>query len=113
MPSSAGVETTARELRNVGVITLAEIQKGIEMLADGSRCAELDSCSNRTWVHGVLDVGRPGVPRGAGSTGRNSYAWSEQRTKTKDGDMRGTSEMLRMLYDVRTYFATDCRECWM
>jgi predicted nucleic acid-binding protein len=36
------LETTARPLQHVSVITLAEIQKGIELLAEGKRRAELE-----------------------------------------------------------------------
>jgi predicted nucleic acid-binding protein len=36
------LETTARELQHVSVITLAEIQKGIELLDEGKRRAQLE-----------------------------------------------------------------------
>ena len=36
------LETTDRPLQHVSVITLAEIQKGIELLAEGKRRAELE-----------------------------------------------------------------------
>lgn len=36
------LETTPRELQYVSVITLAEIQKGIELLASGRRRVELE-----------------------------------------------------------------------
>src|SRR5450755_2247674 len=36
------LETTPRELQHVSVITLAEIQKGIELLGEGKRRAQLD-----------------------------------------------------------------------
>src|SRR5260370_35485128 len=35
------LETTARELQHVSVITLAEIQKGIELLDEGNRRGQL------------------------------------------------------------------------
>lgn len=36
------VETTDRQAQHVSVITLAEIQKGIELLAEGKRRAQLE-----------------------------------------------------------------------
>jgi predicted nucleic acid-binding protein len=45
------LETTARETQFVSVITLAEIEKGIELLADGKRRAQL-----RRWLHQDLEV---------------------------------------------------------
>jgi toxin FitB len=36
------LETTARELQHVSVITLAEIQKGIELLDEGNRRTQLE-----------------------------------------------------------------------
>ena len=56
------LETTARESQYVSVITLAEIQKGIELLADGKRRAQLEQWLQQdleTWFSGrVLDVDR-------------------------------------------------------
>ena len=56
------LETTARETQYVSVITLAEIQKGIELLADGKRRAQLEQWLQQdleTWFSGrVLDVDR-------------------------------------------------------
>ena len=56
------LETTVRETQYVSVITLAEIQKGIELLADGKRRAQLEQWLQQdleTWFSGrVLDVDR-------------------------------------------------------
>jgi toxin FitB len=56
------LETTARELQHVSVITLAEIQKGIELLDEGKRRAQLELWLTQdleTWFSGrVLYVDR-------------------------------------------------------
>jgi predicted nucleic acid-binding protein len=56
------LETTARELQYVSVITLAEIQKGIELLDEGKRRAQLEQWLTQdleTWFSGrVLHVDR-------------------------------------------------------
>jgi predicted nucleic acid-binding protein len=56
------LETTARELQHVSVITLAEIQKGIELLDEGNRRAKLEQWLTQdleTWFAGrVLYVDR-------------------------------------------------------
>lgn len=56
------LETTAREMQFASVITLAEIQKGIELLADGKRRAQLEQWLQtdlETWFPGrVLDINR-------------------------------------------------------
>jgi predicted nucleic acid-binding protein len=56
------LETTDRQSQYVSVITLAEIQKGIEMLADGKRRTQLDQWLNQdleAWFSGrVLPVDR-------------------------------------------------------
>jgi hypothetical protein len=46
------LETTDRWSQHVSVITLAEIQKGIELLAEGKRRIQLEQCSSRTLKHG-------------------------------------------------------------
>jgi toxin FitB len=53
------LETTERELQHVSVITLAEIQKGIELLEDGKRRAELNRWLTRTWNRGLTDASSP------------------------------------------------------
>ncbi|HEX7423549.1 MAG TPA: type II toxin-antitoxin system VapC family toxin [Terriglobales bacterium] len=56
------LETTSRELQHVSVITLAEIQKGIELLDEGKRRAQLEQWLTQdleTWFSGrVLYVDR-------------------------------------------------------
>jgi toxin FitB len=56
------LETTVRELQHVSVITLAEIQKGIELLDEGKRRAQLEQWLAQdleTWFSGrVLYVDR-------------------------------------------------------
>jgi predicted nucleic acid-binding protein len=56
------LETTARELQHVSVITLAEIQKGIELLDEGKRRTQLEQWLTQdleTWFSGrVLYVDR-------------------------------------------------------
>jgi predicted nucleic acid-binding protein len=56
------LETTIRELQYVSVITLAEIQKGIELLDEGKRRAQLEQWLTQdleTWFSGrVLHVDR-------------------------------------------------------
>jgi predicted nucleic acid-binding protein len=57
------LETTARKAQYVSVITLAEIQKGIELLAAGKRRVELEHWFKEdleAWFSGrVLPVDRP------------------------------------------------------
>jgi len=57
-----GLETTNRQSQHVSVITLAEIQKGIELLAAGKRRTQLEQWLARDledWFSGrVLPVGR-------------------------------------------------------
>ena len=45
------LETTARELQHVSVITLAEIQKGIELLDEGKRRVQLEQ-----WLTQDLEI---------------------------------------------------------
>jgi predicted nucleic acid-binding protein len=56
------LETTPRNLQHVSVITLAEIQKGIELLAEGKRRSQLEEWLRRdleTWFSDrVLPVDR-------------------------------------------------------
>jgi predicted nucleic acid-binding protein len=56
------LETTARELQHVSVITLAEIQKGIELLDEGKRRSQLEQWLTQdleAWFTGrVLPVDR-------------------------------------------------------
>ena len=56
------LETTDRQSQHVSIITLAEIQKGIELLAEGKRRAQLQQWlaeDLETWFAGrVLPVGR-------------------------------------------------------
>jgi len=56
------LETTDRQLQHVSVITLAEIQKGIELLAEGKRRAQLEQWLTQdleAWFSGrVLPVDR-------------------------------------------------------
>jgi predicted nucleic acid-binding protein len=56
------LETTDRQSQHVSVITLAEIQKGIELLAEGKRRAQLEEWLKRdleAWFSGrVLPVDR-------------------------------------------------------
>jgi toxin FitB len=56
------LETTVRELQHVSVITLAEIQKGIELLDEGKRRTQLEQWLAQdleTWFSGrVLYVDR-------------------------------------------------------
>jgi toxin FitB len=56
------LETTDRQLQYVSVITLAEIQKGIELLADGKRRVQLEEWLRRdleSWFLGrILPVDR-------------------------------------------------------
>src|ERR1039458_5842236 len=56
------LETMARELQHVSVMTLAEIQKGIELLDEGKRRARLEQWLTQdleTWFSGrVLHVDR-------------------------------------------------------
>jgi hypothetical protein len=46
------LEATDRQSQYVSVITLAEIQKGIELLAEGSDGRNLNSGSRKTWKYG-------------------------------------------------------------
>src|SRR5258708_1367056 len=68
------LETTARELQHVSVITLAEIQKGIELLADGKRRAQLEQWLKQdleAWFSGrVLYVDRQVAGRWASLVAR-------------------------------------------
>jgi predicted nucleic acid-binding protein len=63
------LETTDRQSHYVSVITLAEIQKGIELLADGKRRVQLEQWLNRdleAWFSGrVLSVDRKVAARWA------------------------------------------------
>ncbi len=56
------LETTERESQYVSVITLAEIQKGIELLAEGKRRSQLEDWLRRdleTWFAGrILPIDR-------------------------------------------------------
>jgi predicted nucleic acid-binding protein len=56
------LETTDRQSQHVSVITLAEIQKGIELLAEGKRRAQLDQWLRQdleAWFSGrILPVDR-------------------------------------------------------
>jgi toxin FitB len=56
------IETTDRQSQHVSVITLAEIQKGIELLAEGKRRAQLEQWLTEdpeAWFSGrVLPVDR-------------------------------------------------------
>jgi hypothetical protein len=76
------LETTARDLQHVSVITLAEIEKGIELLSPGKRRMQLEQWFKQELVRGV--VFRPysgrrsrgseslGVTRGPKSSGRKT-----------------------------------------
>ena len=48
------LETTDRQSQHVSVITLGEIQKGIELLAEASAASNLNNGSSKTWKHGFL-----------------------------------------------------------
>ena len=47
------LETTGRPLQHVSVITLAEIQKEIELLQEGRRRTNSSYGSGKTWKHGL------------------------------------------------------------
>ncbi len=79
------LETTARELQYVSVITLAEIQKGIELLDERKRRTQLEQWLTQdleTWFSGrVLLCGSSGiaplgVARGARSAARKAASHS-------------------------------------
>ncbi len=56
------LETTYRQSQPVSVITLAEIQKGIELLAEGKRRAQLEEWLKQdleAWFSGRIRAGRP------------------------------------------------------
>src|SRR5260370_40442868 len=58
------LETTARESQHVSVITLAEIQKGIELLAQGKRRASLEQWLKddlEPWFSGRIPKRKPAV----------------------------------------------------
>ena len=68
------LETTGRPLQHVSVITLAEIQKEIELLQEGRRRTNSSYGSGKTWKHGLPDgfcpwtgelppAGHPSLPR--------------------------------------------------
>jgi predicted nucleic acid-binding protein len=63
------LETTDRRVQHVSVITLAEIQKGIELLAEGKRRAQLEQWLKQdleAWFSGrVLSVDRQVAARWA------------------------------------------------
>jgi hypothetical protein len=63
------LETTDRQTQHVSVITLAEIQKGIELLDEGKRRAQLEECLTQdleAWFSGrVLPVDRQVASRWA------------------------------------------------
>ena len=48
------LETTDRQSQHVSVITLAEIQKGIELLAEGKRRFQLEQWLKQTLKRGFL-----------------------------------------------------------
>jgi predicted nucleic acid-binding protein len=56
------LETTERQTQHVSIITLAEIQKGIELLDQGKRCSQLEQWLTQdleAWFSGrVLPVDR-------------------------------------------------------
>lgn len=70
------LETTARERQHVSVITLAEIQKGIELLDEGKRRTQLEQWLTQgleAWFSGrILYVDRQ-VSRHWASLVRNPY----------------------------------------
>lgn len=70
------LETTDRQSQHVSVITLAEIQKGIEMLAEGKRRAQLEHWLTQdleAWFFGrVLPVDRQVAMRWASLVAQGS-----------------------------------------
>jgi predicted nucleic acid-binding protein len=72
------LETTDRQAQFVSVMTLAEIQKGIELLAEGKRRAQLEvwlSEEFERWFSGrVLSVDRPTAARWASLVAQCSRA---------------------------------------
>jgi predicted nucleic acid-binding protein len=70
------LETTARQSQHVSVITLAEIQKGIELLAEGRRRAQLEQWLTQdleAWFSGrVLPIDRQVAMRWASLVARGS-----------------------------------------
>jgi predicted nucleic acid-binding protein len=72
------LETTDRQSQYVSIITLAEIQKGIELLAEGKRRAQLEEWLKRdleAWFSGrVLPVDRQVAARWASLVAQRSRA---------------------------------------
>ena len=70
------LETTERQLQHVSIITLAEIQKGIELLAEGRRRAQLEYWLTQdleAWFSGrVLPVDRKVAMRWASLVAQGS-----------------------------------------
>src|SRR5580693_8596304 len=70
------LETTDRQLQHVSIITLAEIQKGIELLAEGKRRAQLEQWLTEdleAWFSGrVLPVDRQVAMRWASLVAQGS-----------------------------------------
>src|SRR5579863_2392856 len=72
------LETTDRQSQHVSVITLAEIQKGIELLAEGKRRAQLEQWLKQdleAWFAGrILTVDRQVAGRWASHVAQGSHA---------------------------------------
>src|SRR5271167_1355480 len=77
------LETTDRQSQHVSVITLAEIQKGIELLAVGKRRVQLEQWLRQqleAWFSDRILTSRPpggrslGIAAGTGSTSRAASA---------------------------------------
>src|SRR5438876_10943768 len=72
------LETTDRLLQHVSVITLAEIEKGIELLAEGKRRAQLEQWLKQdleAWFSGrVLSVDRQVASRWASLVAQGARA---------------------------------------
>jgi predicted nucleic acid-binding protein len=70
------LETTDREFQYVSIITLAEIQKGIELLSEGKRRVQLEhwlAQDLEVWFAGrILPVDRPVAMRWASIVARGS-----------------------------------------
>jgi len=70
------LESTPRQTQYVSVITLAEIQKGIELLAEGKRRAQLEkwlTLDLEAWFSGrILSVDRPVAKSWASLVARGS-----------------------------------------
>ena len=92
------LETTDRQSQHVSVITLAEIQKGIELLAEGKRRAQLDQWLRQdleAWFSGrILPVDRQVAGRWASLVAQGARAG--RRLPTVDSLIAATA----LAYDL-------------